>query len=104
MECITGQQPLIFDKKNKSTLNNRYRKSRLDEEPIDGLQENQQNQDEELRLARNTFGKLSSFFSGEEFKVVITEIKYLSQTWVDEFEKNIYKGKTLSELLNEGEI
>ena len=34
-----------------------------------------------------------------ESQVVLTEIKYLCQTWLDEFEKDIFKGKTLSQIL-----
>ncbi|MBP7967542.1 hypothetical protein KAZ66_04705 [Candidatus Woesebacteria bacterium] len=39
-------------------------------------------------------------YTGEELEAVLTEIQYLCESALEEYEKEIFKGKTLNELLN----
>ncbi|KKP87931.1 MAG: hypothetical protein UR93_C0027G0008, partial [Berkelbacteria bacterium GW2011_GWA2_35_9] len=36
-----------------------------------------------------------------ELNDVITEVEYLTESWLDEYERNIFDGLTLQELLHE---
>lgn len=53
--------------------------------------------EEDLEILKS----LDSSLSSEEMKVIITEIKFLTGCWIDEYEKNIFNGLTLRELLIE---
>jgi len=39
--------------------------------------------------------------SPEDSKALETEIKYLATSWLDDFEKKTFNGKTINELLNQ---
>lgn len=51
---------------------------------------------EEIRLL---LGNKSQQFSNEELRDTIVKMKYLVELWLDSFEKEIFEGKTLQELL-----
>jgi len=54
-----------------------------------------------LEKAREILGELANELSDEELKTTVTEIQFLTDSWLDEFEKIIFEGKTLNELLIE---
>lgn len=54
-----------------------------------------------IKEVKNTLGEISSTLSNEELKSVIAEIQFLVDTWLDDFERKIFKGQTLRELLHE---
>ena len=56
---------------------------------------------ENLAKAREILGKLANELSDEELKTIVTEIQFLTDSWLDEFEKSIFEGKTLNKLLIE---
>ena len=39
--------------------------------------------------------------SPQDQKDITSEMKYLAKTWLDDFEKNIFKGKTINEILSQ---
>lgn len=39
--------------------------------------------------------------SAEDKKALETEIKFLATSWLDDFEKKTFNGKTINELLNQ---
>ncbi len=36
----------------------------------------------------------------EDLQAAVVEIKFLAQSWVDDFEKQVFTGKTVKELFN----
>jgi hypothetical protein len=46
-------------------------------------------------------GEVSRNFSDEQMLVIISEFQFLIETWLDEYEKEVFKGMTLKEILNE---
>lgn len=69
---------------------------------LNSLFPEQQREEKEIRQVKETLGNLAHTFDIEEMQVLITEIQYLTTTWLDGYEKNILEGKTLKEILNEG--
>lgn len=61
----------------------------------------QQQRDKEVQKARIALGKTSKELSDEELQAKMSETQYLIQTWLDEFERNMFDGKTLKEVLHE---
>lgn len=68
---------------------------------LDDLFPEQQRDEKEIRHAKETLGILASDLSQNELKDVIVEIQYLAESWLDDFERDVFKGKTLKELLHE---
>lgn len=61
----------------------------------------QQYEDKDIQKTKQVLGEVISQFSPEELKTAMTEVQYLVETWVDDFEREIFEGKTLRELLHE---
>lgn len=57
--------------------------------------------EKELAEAREILGKTAKKMTDEELINQIKAMKYLSESWLDEFEKSIFDGKTLNEKLSE---
>lgn len=71
------------------------------EQSLDELFPEQKHEQKDIQKAKETLGSLAAEFSPEQLKDTIVEIKYLCESWLDEFERQIFKGKTLAELLHE---
>jgi len=56
---------------------------------------------EKLEKAREILGELAVELSDEELKTIVTEVQFLADSWLDEFERGIFAGKTLNELQTE---
>ncbi len=54
-----------------------------------------------LEKAREILGKTAEKMSDEELQEQMVLIEYLVESWLDDFEKTIFEGKTLKEHLNE---
>lgn len=50
--------------------------------------------------ARKILGKTAENLSDEQIQDQLVKIKYLAESWLDEYEKSIFGGKTLNEILN----
>ncbi|KKT54203.1 hypothetical protein A2208_02295 [Candidatus Woesebacteria bacterium RIFOXYA1_FULL_43_16] len=68
---------------------------------IQDLFPEQEYEEKSIQLAKKALGSLSTEFSAEQLKTVITEVEFLTESWLDEFERQIFKGSTLQELLHE---
>jgi hypothetical protein len=68
---------------------------------IQDLFPEQEYEEKSIQLAKKALGALSAEFSSEQLKIVITEVEFLTESWLDEFERRIFKGLTLQELLHE---
>jgi hypothetical protein len=61
----------------------------------------QQRDEKELKQSKEILGELAAAYKPEQLKDAITEIKFLTETWLDDFEREIFQGRTLKELLHE---
>ncbi|MEK6846753.1 MAG: hypothetical protein AABY16_01150 [Nanoarchaeota archaeon] len=61
----------------------------------------QKREDKQINRAKALLGELANEFTKEDIKDVIVQIQYLAESWLDDFERTIFEGKTLSELLHE---
>lgn len=48
---------------------------------------------------RKHLGEKSQSFSDEQIECLVTKFQYLIDNWLDEFEKEVFDGKTLKEAL-----
>lgn len=58
-------------------------------------------EEQDLEEARNILGDLAKDLSNDQLREIRAEIEYLIEAWVDDYERSIFKGKTLRELLGE---
>ena len=70
-------------------------------ESLDNLFPEQQLEEKEIKQAKEVLGKLADDFGPEQLKNIVVEIKYLAESWLDDFERRIFKGQTLRELLHD---
>lgn len=54
---------------------------------------------EDIDEAREILGETVKDLTDDELKDQVVMVSYLIETWVDEFERTIFNGKTLNELL-----
>ncbi|MHB8442758.1 MAG: hypothetical protein ACYDAS_00095 [Patescibacteria group bacterium] len=53
-----------------------------------------------IREAREILGSSSEDLTDEEVYNLVTNVQYLVDSWLEEFERGIFNGKTLNELLH----
>ncbi len=68
---------------------------------LDILFPEQKHQEKALQKARETLGELAESFTTDQLKDSLTEIQYLVDSWLDDFERQTFGGLTLKELLHE---
>lgn len=72
---------------------------------LDKLFPEQEREDKDIKEAREILSLLSKEFDDQQIKDLITEIQFLTESWLDDFERSIFKGLTLQELFHEkGEL
>lgn len=58
--------------------------------------------EDETEKAKKMLGNKVEEMSEEQLSEMVSETKYLVQSWLDDFEKIMFEGKTLQDLLFEG--
>ena len=58
-------------------------------------------EEETVLKMRRILGKKGNELSDERVQCIATEFQFLIDTWLDEFEKDIFNGMTLKEVINE---
>lgn len=86
----------IFDKSA-----NNFKKNLSIIESLDVMFPEQKHQDKDLIKTKEVLGELSESFTDLQLKEIITDVDFLVENWLDEFEQEIFEGKTLKELLHE---
>lgn len=69
---------------------------------LNALFPEQKQEEKELRQVKVILGDLSRMLTIDEIHTMISEIQYLVTVWLDAYEEDLFKGKTLKEVLNEG--
>ncbi len=62
----------------------------------------QKYEDKSVKQARAILGDLTRKFSAEELQQIMVLLQYLTESWLDRYERDLFNGKTLNELLNNG--
>jgi hypothetical protein len=70
-------------------------------EALDELFPEQQYEEKSIQTAKEILGSIVKELSPEELKFAVVEMQFLVETWIDDFEKSIFDGLTLRELLHE---
>ena len=60
-----------------------------------------QQEENNITRARNHLGESARAFSDERIQTIAAEFQFLIDTWLDEYEREVFKGMTLKEVLNE---
>lgn len=68
---------------------------------LDELFPEQQHDGKKIQKAKQILGSLVNDFTDEQLKYTVSEVEYLTESWLDEFERQIFEGLTLNELLHE---
>ena len=84
------------------SINHSTTKENSVEQQLDALFPEQRHEDKTVKRTKEILGDLAKEFGNEEIQVIATEVQYLCETWLDVFERSVFKGQTLNELLNEG--
>lgn len=70
-------------------------------ESLDNLFPEQQYDEKDIQKAKEILAETAQQFTPVQLKETITKMQYLTETWLDDFERNIFDGITLKELLHE---
>lgn len=61
-------------------------------------------EDKEILTVKKILGEKGSAMSYEEIKDLIAKVQYLIDSMLNQFERKLYKGKTLQELLSSKKV
>ena len=97
---------------NKSIVNNEnnlpiVRQSTGDEpsrstiQTLDKLFPEQEREEKNIKKTKQILGQLSEQFNDQQLKDLIVETQFLTESWLDDFERSIFNGLTLQELFHE---
>lgn len=70
-------------------------------ESLDEMFPEQEYAEKSLKQAKAVLGDLAKDFSTDELKNIVSEIQFLVETWLDDYEREVFDGLTLRELLHE---
>jgi hypothetical protein len=70
---------------------------------LDTMFPEQKRQDRDVAKAKELLGDLVEGLSDTQIKEMVTDANFLITTWLDDFERSIFDGQTLREVLHEGE-
>ena len=63
----------------------------------------QPTEENQIISARRKLGETAKTLTDEQIECMVTDFQYLIDTWLDEFEYEVFGGKTLKKLLGEKE-
>jgi hypothetical protein len=67
---------------------------------LNNLFPEQQYDDKDLQKAKDILGDITTELSPEQLNSVVSEFKYLAESWLNDFERDVFGGQTLQELLH----
>lgn len=57
-------------------------------------------ENKDIEEARKILGNITKELTDDELKDSLVEIQYLIESWLDDYERSIFSGQTLNELLS----
>lgn len=88
--------PKLPDQQTQAKNNSQIIKHSLDE-----LFPEQQYDEKNIKKAKEILGDLENEFTDIQLRSIVAEIQYLAESWLDNYEREIFDGLTLKELLHE---
>lgn len=79
----------------------KYNQTPTISQSLEAIFPEQKQADKRIKVAKDALGSLANQFTETELSDIITEVEYLTESWLDEYERNIFDGLTLQELLHE---
>jgi len=61
----------------------------------------QSTEESSILRTKRILGETAKALSDEQISCIVTEFQFLINSWLDEFEKEIFSGSTLRQVLNE---
>lgn len=61
----------------------------------------QQQEENNITRTRRHLGETAKTLSDEQIQIIVTGFQFLIDAWLDEYERDVFKGMTLKEVLNE---
>ncbi len=61
-----------------------------------------QTEEASILKTRRILGETANTLSDEQIECVVAEFQFLANNWLDEFERDVFGGMTLKEVLHEG--
>lgn len=61
-----------------------------------------QAEEDKVTRTRKHLGETAKTLSNAQVETIIAEFQFLIDTWMDEYEKEVFNGQTLKEILNGG--
>lgn len=58
------------------------------------------NKEIDLEEARKILGKTAESLSDEQLRDQVSMINFLAESWLDDYERSIFDGKTINELIS----
>lgn len=68
---------------------------------LDNLFPEQQYEDKAVQETKKALGQLAEGLSSDQLKDIASEVQYLMMSWLDDFEREVFGGLTLNELLHQ---
>ncbi|OGK38713.1 hypothetical protein A3F03_02660 [Candidatus Roizmanbacteria bacterium RIFCSPHIGHO2_12_FULL_41_11] len=63
-----------------------------------------QSEENKTSRMRKALGEAAYSLSNEQIETIIIEFQFLVDTWLDEYEREVFKGLTLKEVINEDKL
>ena len=99
MDTLSLQQYQIFETPRK--ISGSYNPQQPIETAINQIFPLQSEENKTLRM-RKALGESAKSLTNEQIETVAVEFQFLIDSWMDEYEKDVFSGKTLKEVLNDG--
>lgn len=61
-----------------------------------------QSEETNILKTRRILGETAETLSDEQMECIVAEFQFLANSWLDEFEREVFDGMTLKEVLHEG--
>ena len=71
------------------------------QEALASLFPEQQYDDKRIKSAKHILGSITNELTQQQLLDIVSEISFLVESWLDDFEREIFNGLTLRELLHE---
>lgn len=69
-------------------------------ESLNNLFPEQLYEEREIQKAKEILGDITNDLGAQQLNTVVSEVKYLAESWLDDFERAVFGGQTLQELLH----
>jgi hypothetical protein len=97
LELVLNEATPQIQKKSHDSSNN----PKSINDSLDTLFPEQKYEEKDIQKAKEALGPIANKFTTEELKGVIADVQFLVDTWLDDFERDVFDGLTLKELLHE---